>query len=55
MVNLPPSPNAVGISDILTAVQQGVAAINGLITTLKVVATASSSGAVTIHLTQVSS
>jgi hypothetical protein len=42
------------VSDLLTALQNGVVAINNLFQTLKTVTT-TSSGVITIHLTQVSS
>lgn len=41
-------------TDILTALQNGVVALNNLLQTLKTI-TATSSGVITIHLTQVSS
>lgn len=43
------------LSGILTSLQQGVVAINGLFQTINKVASTTSSGAVTIRLIQVSS
>ncbi len=49
------SSDTTGMNDILTAVQNWAISINSMFKAMNTVSTTTSSGAVTIHLTQVSS